>query len=145
MVSKCFVAATILGALLVGCAGPVPVSPNTAGAAVDTTQDLFRAGKAETHQPVSLEQSIAAARAAAQELDLKLIREEPHPDQIKLIYRDSRKLNITVTLVSRTTRATQMRVDVGLFGDAGMGELVLWQIVRGLPEQKPLAPAALRD
>jgi len=130
--------------LLAACAGPVPVplTPSTAEVAADKTHDLFSMGKSETHQPVSLEEAIATTRAAAEALDLAFIREEKHPDQLKLIYRDARKLDITITLVRRTQHATQMRVDVGMFGDAGMGDLVLWQIVHGLPEKKPLAPVS---
>ena len=139
----------LLPALLVpACAGPVPITPDAAGVAVetaDTAFSLFTLGKAETHQPMGIDDCIASTRRAAEKLDLTLVREEPDPDKIKIVYRDMRKLDIVITHVRRTQTATKIKVDVGLFGDAGMGQLVLWQIVRGLPNRKPVGPETQGD
>jgi hypothetical protein len=115
-----------------GCAGLATVAGDVAGSAVDKTYQLARTGKAESYQPLPIDQVITAVRGAAEGLDLAPVREEKHPDQLKLIYKDQRKLEIVVTVVRRTSRATEIHVDVGLFGVEGMGQLMLRQILRNL-------------
>jgi hypothetical protein len=130
---KALLAALLLSAMgFAGCAGAVAVTPDVAGTAMEKSYGLFRMGKAESHQVVALDDMIAKTRRAAEELDLTLVREEKHPDQLKMVYRDGRKLDITITLVRRTRTATEMHVDVGLLGDAGMGQLVMAQMLRQL-------------
>ncbi len=121
-------------ALLAACAAAVPVASDVAGAAIDKTSGIINAGKVQAHQLIPIDDMIAITRRAAAELDLQPISEEKHPDQLKLIYQDMRKQLITITLVRRTHTATEIRVDVGLFGDYGMGELVLRQMLHDLPE-----------
>jgi Protein of unknown function (DUF3568) len=112
-----------------GCAGFATVAGDVAGTAVDKTYQLARVGKAESFQPVTMKQAITAARAAADELALALMREQPHPDQLKLVYQDQRKQQIVITLIRRTVRATEIHVDVGLFGAEGMAQLTLRQLL----------------
>lgn len=135
----CLLAATTC-LLLSACVGPIPVTPDTAGTAISTASGLLQVGKADTHQPLGIDECITRTRQAAAELGLVEVREEKHPDQLKIIYRDMRKLDITITLIRRTMTATAIHVDVGILGDDGMGRLVLWQIVRDLPNHRPIGP-----
>ncbi|HVT80469.1 MAG TPA: DUF3568 family protein [Phycisphaerae bacterium] len=134
-------AGAFFAATLAACAAAVPVAADAAGSAVGKAPDLLSQGKVETHQRVSVEEAIAAARRAAVELDLRALGEEKHPDQLKLIYEDGRKMKIVITLIRRSSLATQIRVDVGIFGDAGMGQLVIRQLMRNLPGPAATEPA----
>jgi len=128
----------ISSAGLMACAAAAPmagpVAGDTAGAAVEKSGDLVKAGKVQSYQPVAIDDMIAVARKAAGELDLKQTGEEKHPDQIKFIYEDQRGQNITVTLVRRTYKATEIHVDVGLLGNSGMGQLVMRQMLKDMPK-----------
>ncbi len=118
-----------------GCAAPVmTVAGDVAGAAAGKAGDWFNAGKTETFQPFDLDVCVAAARGAATELDLTLVTEMKHPDQLKLIYVDGRKQKITITVVRRTPKLTGIHVDVGLFGVYGLSPTVLRQVISHLPE-----------
>jgi hypothetical protein len=125
-----------------GCAGFATVAGDIAGTAVDKTYQLARTGKAESYQPLPIERVINAVREAADELDLAPVKEVKHPDQLKMSYKDQRKLEIVVTVVRRTSRATEIHVDVGLFGEEGMGQLMLRQILRNLEQASTTAPPA---
>jgi hypothetical protein len=127
-------ALVLAAALLAACAAAVPVAGDVAGTAVDKGSGLLQQGKVQTHQFVNIDDMIAITRHAAADLDLKQIGEEKHPDQLKLIYTDMRKQHITVTLIRRTLKATEIHVDVGLFGDFGMGDLLLRQMLHDFPE-----------
>ena len=116
-----------------GCAAAVPVAGDVAGTAVDKTSEVFRAGKTESYQAVSKEEVIAAIRRAVEKMHLQPDHEEWHPDQLKLIYHDLRKQIVVVTAVRRTDRATELRVDVGLFGPEGLSQLVMREILHELP------------
>ena len=115
-----------------GCAGFATVASDVAGTAVDKTYQLARTGKAESFQPVPIDEAIAAARTAASDLSLSTLREQPHPDQLKLVYKDQRKQEIVITLVRRSPTVTEIHVDVGLFGVEGMSQLTLRQILHHL-------------
>lgn len=117
-----------------------PVAGDVAGGAVEKSGDILRAGKAQSYQPVAIDDMIAVARRAAGELDLRQVDQEKHPDQIKLKFEDQRKQEITVTLVQRTYKATEIHVDVGMLGNNGMGDLMLRQMLRDIP--KPESPAS---
>ena len=133
-------AATLLLAgavLLPGCAAAVGVVGDVGSGAVDTTQKVFNLGKVDAFVRAPWQDVITAAHQAAAHLALKSVREEPHPEQRKLVYTDDRKQEITITVIRRTADATEIRVDVGLFGPGGLAQLTLQEILRGLPAQGP--------
>jgi len=110
------------------------VAGDVAGAAAEKTVDIWQAGKDETYQPFPLEAVVTATQSAAAELSLKEIKEEKHPDQLKLIYTDDRKQKFVVTIVRRSATLTELHVDVGLFGVGGLSPTLLRQIVWYLPK-----------
>jgi hypothetical protein len=129
-------------AALAGCAAAAAPGADVAGAAagtvVDTTGRLLDKGKVESYQGISLEETIATVRKVAEELDLKLVREVKHPEQMKLIYTDERKHKIVLTVIRRTRRMSEIHADVGLFGEEGMAQLMIRQILKDLPEHEPV-------
>jgi hypothetical protein len=120
---------------LAACAAAVPVTADVAGAALEKSGDLAKAGKAETHQPIGIDAMAGITEQAAGELSLRQTGREVHAGKIKLKYRDQRHQDIAVTLTRRTPVVTQLQVDVGWFGDAGMGELLLRQIMHDMPPE----------
>jgi hypothetical protein len=102
------------------------------GSAFDALQSVFRAGKVDRFSNVSIDDSIRATREAGQDLQLSFVRTSIHPDQQKIIFRDDRKQDVVVTLVRRTGRMTEIRVDVGLFGPEGFSRLMLDRVMTRL-------------
>lgn len=115
-----------------GCAAASIVG-DVAGQAVDTTQQLFRAGKADTYLNARWEDVTGATRKAAEKLAMHYHREVDHPEQVKYVVMDDREQKVTITVVRRTALATELHVDVGLFGPEGLGRLVLREIAHQMP------------
>ena len=120
-------------AMLWGCAVAATAGGDVAETMAEKTVAMVDIGKVESYQPVQIDEAIVTVRKVAAELNLKLIKEEKHPDQLKLSYKDGRDLKIVVTVVRRTEKVTELHVDVGLFGVEGMARLVMRQILHQLP------------
>ncbi len=118
-----------------GCA-VAPMAGDAAGTVIEQTGEALRLGKFETFEKVGKDELVAKVRKAAQELEFKPVREEKHPDQLKLIYKDDRDQEIVVNVVYRSGHMTELRLDVGLFGPEAMGNLMLREILEGLPGVK---------
>ncbi|HVX86909.1 MAG TPA: DUF3568 family protein [Phycisphaerae bacterium] len=118
---------TLPGCEMASAAGDV------VGSSFDAIQTAFRAGKLDRFGNVSIQDSIAATRAAGDDLQLKFVRTVIHPDQQKIIFQDMREQDVVVTLVRRTGHMTEIRVDVGLFGPEGFSRLMLDRIIAHLP------------
>ena len=119
--------ATFLGCAAAGVAGDI------IGSSIDTTQELFRAGKADTYVNANWQDVVVAMRSATDHLSLKVQEERPHPEQLKVIYHDDREQRVTITIVRRTHTMTELHVDVGFFGPEGLGRLVLREMAHELP------------
>jgi len=125
--------AATTAAFIGGCTA-AGVASDVVGSSIETTQQLFHAGKADTFINANWYVVIAAARRAGDKLKLHIQDESPHPDQLKLRLCDDRKQKVTITIVRRTETTTELRVDVGLFGPEGLGRLVLRAIAQQLPK-----------
>ena len=137
---------SIAAAGLYGCAASVaPVAGDVAGSAIEKTGDVWRTGKTDAYEPVPLDDAVASVKKAAQDLELTPDRQEKHPDQLKLIYHDQRKQEITVTVVRRTGRLCEIHVDVGMLGVQGAGRAMMRQILADLPGANPTDKRALED
>lgn len=135
--ARCGALAILLGCLgLAGCevAGVVG---DAAGSVVGAAQSLANAGKQNSFANVSWDHIIAAARRAANDLALTYIKEEIHPEQRKLVFQDDRKQEVVITAIRRTSTVTQVRVDVGLFGENGLARLTMKKIVENIPVEAP--------
>jgi len=116
-----------------GCAAAAGVAGDVASSSIDTAKEAFNAGKAEMFVAVPWEQSVEGVRHAAERLTLTTVREQGHPEQRKLVFKDDRGQEITVTVVRRSETMSELRVDVGLFGPESEGRLMLRELVRELP------------
>ncbi|HVS71774.1 MAG TPA: DUF3568 family protein [Phycisphaerae bacterium] len=123
----CVAVASLPGCEVASAAGDV------VGSSFDAIQTAFRAGKLERFGNVSIADSIAATRAAGEDLQLHFVRTSIHPDQQKIVFQDMREQDIVVTLVRRTGHMTEIRVDVGLFGPEGFSRLMLDRIIAHMP------------
>jgi len=144
-----YAAALLLGAgalTIGGCAAAVAVpvtgavaagaAEGAASAAVGKSDVMFKHGKFETFQPVAMTDTASSVRMAAADLALTKVGEVKGKDQLKLTYKDQRNQELVVTLVPRTERSTEIRVDVGMFGKEGSGQLFVRQILTDLPAHK---------
>ena len=130
--------------LLPGCAVVGSVAGDVGTGGVEATEKLFTLGKVEAFVRAPWQDGVTASRQAADHLAFKAVREETHPEQRKLVYTDDRGQNVTITVIRRSAEATEIRVDVGLFGPGGLGQLTIQEILRGLPAQGP-KPAPTND
>ena len=130
------------GTVALGGCDAISAGGEAASSALEAVQSAFQAGKVDRWGNVSIEQSIAATRAAGNDLALKFIRTSIHPDQQKIVFQDGRGQDVVVTLVRRTGRMTEMRVDVGLFGPEGFGRLMLDRVLAHLPKASVATGAA---
>jgi predicted small secreted protein len=119
--------------LLAGCVAAAGVASDVSSTAVDATEKLATTGKAEAFVRASWERTVESVHRAADNLALKTVREKSHPEQRKLVYTDDRGQEITITVIRRTAATSEIRLDVGLFGATGLGQLMLKEIVRDLP------------
>ncbi len=137
-------------AMVMGCAA-AGVAGDIVGSSIDTTQQMFRAGKADTFVNANWQDVVRAMRQAADKLTLHAVKEYAHPEQLKVILGDDRQQEVTITIVRRTPTMTELHVDVGFFGPEGLGRLVLREIAKELPkaltdrklepdEEAPVAP-----
>ena len=119
-----------------GCAAGVvaPVGGDVAGAVVGKSDELFWRGKVEADEAVSFDETVGAAKTAADELKLTTKGQEKHESWLKLKYRDDRKDTVEVTLTRRTAKLTEIRTDVGFFGSAAFARTVMRQILDDLPD-----------
>ncbi len=119
--------ATFFGCAAAGVAGDV------VGSSIDTTQQAFRAGKSDTYINANWQDVVGAMRRTCEKLSLIPIKEESHPEQLKVKYHDDRAQEVTITIVRRTQTMTELHVDVGFFGPEGLGRLVLREMAHELP------------
>lgn len=115
------------GMALTGCE-VMSAGGEVVGSAYDALDNAVKAGKEERFSKISEADAVTATRAAANELGLSFVRTVIHPDQQKLIFADDRKQEIVCTLVRRTGKMSEIRVDVGLFGPAGLSRLMIDRI-----------------
>ena len=123
----------ILAAACTGGCAAAGVAGDIVGSSIDTTQELFRAGKADTYVNANWQEVVSAMRKAGDDLSLHASYEHAHPEQLKVVLRDDRKQDVTITIVRRTEKTTELHVDVGFFGPEGLGRLVLREIAHELP------------
>ncbi len=97
--------------------------------AFDALDAAMRAGKSDRFTNVPVDRAITATKTASSDLGLKFVRVEVHPDQQKIIFKDDRGQEVVCTLVRRTDRMTEVKVDVSLLGPNNMSRLVLDRIM----------------
>jgi hypothetical protein len=102
------------------------------GSAFDALDAALRAGKTDRFSNVPVDHAIAATKKASEQLGLKFVRVEVHPDQQKITYKDDRGQEVVCTLIRRTDRMTEVKVDVSLLGPNNMSRLVLDRIMTAL-------------
>jgi hypothetical protein len=97
-----------------------------AASAVSTGADAYRMGKLDSADQVRYDDWIAAARAAADDLDLKVQR---WSDDGKGVWRgtlaDDRASTVSITVERRTDTLCRTRIDVGVFGSEPTARLIL--------------------
>ncbi len=86
----------------------------------------YLAGDLEAEEPYGVEQTYAAARAAVDELGLKIIEGETGRDALaaRVVARDSADKKVEVRLKAITKNATKISVRVGTFGDDTKAHLI---------------------
>ena len=125
-----------------GCAGFASLGGDAAGELVSTTSAVFHAGKCEAFVAAPWEKMVAAVEQAAGELALTPVKEEHHPEQRKLIYRDDRKQEVVVTVIRRSKEVTELKVDVGIIGVEGLGRLMLQKTLSEVGQAMSTMPAS---
>jgi hypothetical protein len=100
-------------------------------------KDVSEMGKAENFVLAPWDQALDSARATAVRFNLTPVKEETHPEQRKLIYKDDRNQEIFITVIRRTESVTEVKVDVSLLGPENFAKLFLQEMVKPLPASAP--------
>jgi len=122
-----------------GCATAAVATAGTvagiAASAVSTGADIYRMGKLDSADQARFDDWIAAARAAAVDLDLKVERwSDNGKGEWGCTLADERKSTISVSVERRTETLCRTRIDVGLFGSEPTARLILTRMrVHGDP------------
>ena len=117
-----------------GCTTAAVVSAGTvagiAASAVSTGAEVYRLGKLDSADQVRFEELIAAMRAAADDLHLKLGNEsrDDEKGQWRCTLDDEHGSRTKVTVQRRTETLCRMRIDVGWFGSEPTARLLLAQV-----------------
>jgi hypothetical protein len=97
-----------------------------AASAASTGADVYRMGKLDSADQARFDDWIAAARAAAVDLDLKV---QKWSDNGKGVWRctlaDDRESTVSITVERRTNTLCRTRIDVGVFGSEPTARLIL--------------------
>ena len=114
-----------------GCTTAAVASAGTvfglAASAVSTGADVYQLGKLDSADQVRFDAMIAATRAAANDLHLKLANESRDRDkgQWRCTLVDERGADATVTIQRRTESLCRTRINVGWFGSEPTARLIL--------------------
>ena len=125
-----------IGLLLLLCGGCAEAGIATAGAvmglagsSITTGADVYGMGKLDAADMVAFEEQVAAVRAAAEDLELTLEKEEAYePGRWRCTLADDRQTRVRIYLDRRTPRLCRTRVDVGVLGSEPMARLILLRI-----------------
>jgi hypothetical protein len=116
-----------------GCATAAVVSAGTmvglAASAVSTGADVYRMGKLDAADEARFDEWVAAVRAAAAELDLKLAKETNDGKGVwRCTLTDERNSKVRVSVERRTRALCRTRIDVGWFGSESTARLILARV-----------------
>lgn len=127
MMKYSLIAATVLTLiiLLSGCAAVL-----VGGAAAGTV--AYVRGDLEAVVDHSVDETFDAAVKAMNQLDLSIISRDHDKLTGKIVARDSEDSKITVTLKSRETGNTELRIRVGVFGDEALSRRIYDQVRENL-------------
>lgn len=120
-------AAVLAGAVSVmcGCTGVEPAIVGAGASAAETGVTIVTKGKLVRFEPARYEDVLAALRTAAATLKFTFREDELEPRRARLIYKDDRTGSIVAVVEWRTEHITMVQADVGTFGYAGLGGLLL--------------------
>jgi hypothetical protein len=116
-----------------GCATPLVVGGMSAAPGGATYASSI-GGKIESYQIVSYEDTLKAARRAAETLSLEVKKEEIAAKQASFQFADLNDRKVDLVIEQRTATMTYLKVDTGWFGPYGMGRLLLRQILNEISE-----------
>ena len=129
--------------LLLAASGCATVTVATAGTiagiaatSISTGAEVYKWGKLDAVEMDTFEDSVAAVRLAARDLQLKIVKDlkpDAKQDRWSFLLSDDLKDTISIDLDRRTQRLTAMRINVGLFGSEPTARLVLARIRTHLP------------
>jgi len=125
-----------IGLLLLVSGGCAEAGIATAGAmvglaagSINTGADVYGMGKLDATDMVAFEEQVAAVRAAAEDLELTLEKDEVYePGRWRCTLADDRETRVRIYLDRRTSRLCRTRVDVGVFGSKPTARLILLRI-----------------
>jgi len=121
---------TLIGLVLIcnGCTTSLLVSSATA-APSGATHMSGSGGTIESYQAVTFEDTIKAARAAAEILSLEVKQEQVDADRVSFQYADNGDRRVNIVIEQRTATLTYLKVTTGMFGDHGLGRILTRQIL----------------
>jgi len=124
---------------LPGCTGAELALLGAAGAAAESTEAVARRGRFNAAHHAAFEEVKAAARAAIDDLDLRVIEIAKDTDeQYKVRAGGTGDVFVTIIVWYETDRLTLSRVSVGLLGSMPVARLVLQRMRIALGEGEPL-------
>ncbi len=94
----------------------------------------YLSGDLEAQEPYDIDRVYAAARKAAEDLELHVIEAKTGKDALSgtVVARDAEDKQIEIKLASITTSTTKISIRVGVFGNETKSDLILQQIRRNL-------------
>ena len=125
-------AVLLLAPLLVGC---VAIAAGGAAAAGAGAGVAFYEGDLRTNLGTPTAEVNDAVLAAANDLQLELVRAKGDAFSGTFRYRDARGTNIRMNTKSLGSQTTQLRIRVGLFGNENLSLQILEAIRGRLPER----------
>jgi hypothetical protein len=129
---------------LSGCAA-LPLSAlgtvaGAAGTAFSTGQEIYSLGKLDTAERATFEESLAAARLAAEDFGMATVPQPPpcctrDGTVVEQTFKDDKGGKIAVRVERRAPKLVLIRVDVGIFGSEPIAHIFMADIRTHLPAQ----------
>lgn len=124
-------------AAIPACTGLEPAAVGAGASAAESGVAFFAKGQATTFEPVMFVDAVAAARRAANLLNLSITADEPGLNREtdrrhRFVFRDERSESTVVVIERRTETITLIHADVGTFGPTPMASLIVNTIMERL-------------
>lgn len=129
-------AATTLGAA--GCTGLEPSAVSAGASVAQSGVTFFGRGKAQSFELATVEEVAAAVRRTGERMALERTADTTDDDgNVRITYRDEERQYVDVTIRRRTPAVTQVKTDVGIFGNSGLSGLLMVKTLDDLHAKPP--------
>lgn len=117
------------------CTGVEPAALSASASVAESGVTFLGRGKAQTFQMASLAGAADAVRLAATDMRLTTTRDR-HDDngRVYLSFKDERDASVSIMVKRRTETVTQLKTDVGFFGNGDLAALLLLRTIEHLRE-----------